>query len=94
MDELYQLDESIYGRFGGPREYGEMEGRFGGGGWISDPMAASDADGKGVWAPPVGRDGERNLTSPGFSGSSSPGTDPILSAVERSAGPFDGDGWY
>ena len=94
MEDLMQIDPEVYGNFGGPREYGEAMGRFGGGGWISDPMAATDADGKGIWAQPPARDGEKNLTNPGFADSGPYGADPIRDAVERSAGdPSEAGGW-
>lgn len=64
MEYIEQQDESVYGPFGGPREYSEAEGRFNGGGWISGPMAGSDFDGRGVWMPAPPRDGEKNGGAP------------------------------
>jgi len=95
MEDLYQLDPELYGPSGGPREYGTSEGRFNGGGWLTGPWAFSDADGKGVVMPAAGADGEKNLTSPGFSGNGSYGQDPILDAVNRSATHVgDETGWF
>lgn len=88
MDELNQLDPERFGTFGGPREYSESEGRFGGGGWINSPLAASDADGTGTVAPPPPSDPDGTLVRPGFIGSGPYGASPILDAVERASGPF------
>lgn len=96
MEDLFQLDPAIFGTFGGPREYGEASGRFNGGGWIEGPMAATDEDGKGIWAQPPESDGERNLNDPGRaqmfgSYGKQPLLDEVMAAEERSL--RDG-GWF
>ena len=99
MDDLVQSlpnnpDVEIFGPAGGPREYGEAEGRFSGGGWIDQPLAYSDHDGAGVVMTPPGRDGEKNHTMPPV-GLGAYGADPLLDMVNRWAGPFSTDGgWF
>lgn len=92
MEDLTQLDPETFGTFGGPREYGEREGRFNGGGWMDGPFAASGADGTGIQAPPPPRDNDATLVKPGFTGSGPYGASPIMDAVERATGPFNRDG--
>lgn len=95
MEDIVQIDETIYGPDGGPREYGEMSGRLNGGGWVTGPFAFSDFDGMGVVMPPPGADGQKNLTNPGFVGNGPYGADPLLDAVNRSATMVGDDfGWY
>lgn len=94
MEDLVQFDTEIYGTGGGPREYGEAEGRFNMGGWLDGPMAFSDFDGKGIWAQPPARDGENG------GGTLSPhmgavGRDEIYSMIRGVAGSPEADGgWY
>jgi hypothetical protein len=101
MEDLTQYDVAIYGPSGGPSVYAEAEGRFNGGGWIREPLAFSDFDGKGIWAQPPEADGEKNLTTvPQGTQASGGNMGPyggmlIWDAVERSAGsPTAEGGWF
>ena len=82
------MDTERFGPMGGPATYGEAMGRMS---WLDGPMAASDFDGKGTWAPGPAPD-------PQGPGSPSPapmmggyGSSPLLDAVEAKG---DGGRWF
>jgi hypothetical protein len=81
-------DAERFGPMGGPAAYGTSMGRMEG--WIDGPMAATDFDGKGIWAPAPAPDPQKEGPSPSpYMGAY--GSSPILDSVEAIG---DGGRWF
>ena len=55
-------DQGWYGTGGGMGPVAPGEGRFGDGGWLTDPMLVGPQDGRGVWAAPIGAHPEMDFS--------------------------------